>query len=49
MWTLRGDDALAAALSAVSELGTRRDREQLAAVRDRMSAQRLRVLIAGEA
>jgi GTP-binding protein EngB required for normal cell division len=49
MWTLRGDDALAAALSAVSGLGTRRDREQLAAVRDRMSAQRLRVLIAGEA
>lgn len=49
MRTLRGDDALAAALSAVSGLGTRRDREQLAAVRDRMSAQRLRVLIAGEA
>ena len=49
MRTLRGDDALAAALSAVAGLGTRRDREQLAAVRDRISAQRLRVLIAGEA
>jgi small GTP-binding protein len=43
------DDALAAALANVSQLGTGRDREHLAAVRDRISAQRLRVLIAGEA
>lgn len=43
------DDGLTAALAIVSQLGTSRDRERLAAVRDRISAQRLRVLIAGEA
>jgi GTP-binding protein EngB required for normal cell division len=49
MQTSRGDDALAAALGAMSRLGTRQDRERLADVRDRMDSQRLRVLIAGEA
>ena len=49
MHTMHGDDALAAALSAVAALGTARDREQLMAVRDRMASQRLRVLVAGEA
>ena len=49
MRTMHGDDALAAALSAVAALGTARDREQLMAVRDRIAAQRLRVLVAGEA
>lgn len=44
-----GDDALAAALSDVAALGTGRDRDQLAAVRDRLASQRLRVLVAGEA
>ena len=49
MHTMSGDDALAAALSAVAALGTARDREQLMAVRDRLASQRLRVLVAGEA
>ena len=49
MNTMHGDDALADALSAVTALGTARDREQLMAVRDRMASQRLRVLVAGEA
>ena len=49
MHTMHGDDALAAALSAVAALGTARDREQLMAVRDRIASQRLRVLVAGEA
>jgi GTP-binding protein EngB required for normal cell division len=49
MRTRHGDDAVAAALSAVAALGTARDREQLMAVRDRIAAQRLRVLVAGEA
>jgi GTP-binding protein EngB required for normal cell division len=43
------DDALEQALATVSRLGTRRDRVLLAAVRDRIAAQRLRVLVAGEA
>ena len=49
MHTMHGDDALAAALSAVAALGTARDRQQLMAVRDRLASQRLRVLVAGEA
>jgi len=49
MHTMHGDDALAAALSAVAALGTARDREQLMAVRDRIASQRLRVLVGGEA
>jgi GTP-binding protein EngB required for normal cell division len=49
MQTLSGDDALTAALGAVSRLGTSQDRERLSDIRDRLAAQRLRVLIAGEA
>ena len=41
--------ALASALDELAALGTDQDREQLAALRDRLSAARLRVLIAGEA
>ena len=43
------DDPLAGALGELSALGTARDREQLAALRDRLDAARLRVLVAGEA
>ncbi len=49
MHTRHGDDALTAALSAVAAWGKARDREQLTAVRDRIAARRLRVLVAGEA
>jgi Dynamin family len=44
-----GDSALAGALSELAVLGTGRDREQIAALRDRLDAARLRVLVVGEA
>ena len=44
-----GDRALADALSELSALGTERDRERLAALRDRLAEARLRVLVVGEA
>jgi hypothetical protein len=44
-----GDKALADALSELSALGTERDRERLAALRDRLAEARLRVLVVGEA
>jgi hypothetical protein len=43
------DDPLATALGELAALGTARDREQLAALLDRLDAARLRVLVAGEA
>jgi small GTP-binding protein len=43
------ESALASALSELAALGTDRDREQLAALRDRLDAARLRVLVVGEA
>jgi Dynamin family len=46
---LNGDSALASALSELAALGTGRDREQLAALRDRLASARLRVLVVGEA
>jgi ribosome biogenesis GTPase A len=42
-------DALDKALEELASLGGDRDREQLAALRDRLAASRLRVLVAGEA
>ncbi len=44
-----GDDLLAVVLSDVAALGTDRDRDQVAAIRDRLRSARLRVLVAGEA
>jgi Dynamin family len=44
-----GQGALADALDELARLGTDQDREQLAAVRERLAAARLRVLVAGEA
>jgi hypothetical protein len=44
-----GDDLLVDALTELAALGTARDREQLAALLDRLEASRLRVLVAGEA
>ena len=44
-----GDGALAAALGELAALGADQDREQVAALRDRLDAARLRVLVAGEA
>jgi len=44
-----GDGTLVSALSELASLGTERDREQLAAVRERLDAARLRVLVVGEA
>ena len=41
--------ALVSALNELAALGTERDREQLAALQDRLDAARLRVLVAGEA
>jgi GTP-binding protein EngB required for normal cell division len=41
--------ALAGALNELAALGTAQDREQIAALRDRLDAARLRVLVAGEA
>jgi ribosome biogenesis GTPase A len=43
------DGALAAALDELAVQGTDQDREQIAALRDRLDAARLRVLVAGEA
>jgi GTP-binding protein EngB required for normal cell division len=43
------DRALSAALDELAVLGTDQDREQIAALRDRLDAARLRVLVAGEA
>jgi GTP-binding protein EngB required for normal cell division len=43
------DGALGAALDELAVLGTDQDREQVAALRDRLDAARLRVLVAGEA
>ena len=43
------DGALSAALDQLAVLGTDQDREQIAALRDRLDAARLRVLVAGEA
>jgi GTP-binding protein EngB required for normal cell division len=43
------DSALAGALDELAALGTAQDREQIAALRDRLDAARLRVLVAGEA
>jgi ribosome biogenesis GTPase A len=40
---------LASALCELAALGTDRDREQLAALQDRLAAERLRVVVAGEA
>jgi len=44
-----GENILANALTELVALGTARDREQLAALLDRLDAARLRVLVAGEA
>jgi hypothetical protein len=41
--------ALAGALNELAALGTAEDREQIVALRDRLDAARLRVLVAGEA
>ena len=46
---LNRGDALDKALEDLAALGDERDREQLAALRDRLAAARLRVLVAGEA
>ena len=43
------DGALTGALSQLAALGTDQDRERVAALRDRLDAARLRVLVAGEA
>jgi len=44
-----GESAQDRALSELAALGTERDRERLAALRDRLESARLRVLVAGEA
>jgi GTP-binding protein EngB required for normal cell division len=44
-----GENVLADALTELAALGTAHDREQLAALLDRLDASRLRVLVAGEA
>ena len=44
-----GGDPLTVALSDVAALGTDRDRDRVAAIRDRLRWARLRVLVAGEA
>jgi GTP-binding protein EngB required for normal cell division len=46
---MNAGNALAAALTELAGLGTAQDREQIAALRDRLDAARLRVLVAGEA
>ena len=43
------DSVLTGALDELAPLGTGQDREQIAALRDRLEAARLRVLVAGEA
>src|ERR1700691_1684216 len=45
----RSQSALVSALGELTALGTERDREQLAALLDRLDAARLRVLVVGEA
>ena len=45
----RRGDVLDKALEELAGLGDERDREQIAALRDRLAAARLRVLVAGEA
>jgi GTP-binding protein EngB required for normal cell division len=47
--TTSSRDVLVRALTDLAVLGTGRDREQLAALRDRLSEARLRVLVVGEA
>ena len=44
-----GESTLVSALDELAALGTERDREQLAALLDRLAAARLRVLVVGEA
>ena len=44
-----GESTLVSALDELAALGTERDREQLAALLDRLDAARLRVLVVGEA
>jgi ribosome biogenesis GTPase A len=44
-----GQSTLASALNELAALGTDREREQLAALLDRLDAARLRVLVVGEA
>jgi len=44
-----GEDILADGLNELAALGTARDREQLAALLDRLEGARLRVMVAGEA
>jgi GTP-binding protein EngB required for normal cell division len=46
---IESDDLLAVALSDVAALGTDRDRDQVAAIGDRLRSARLRVLVAGAA
>ena len=46
---LDDENLLASALGQLAALGTERDREQIAALRDRLDAARLRVLVVGEA
>ena len=46
---VNGESTLANALDELTLLGTERDRELLAALRDRLDAARLRVLVVGEA
>jgi len=43
------EGTLVSALNELAALGTEQDREQLAALLDRLDAARLRVLVAGEA
>ena len=44
-----GGSTVVSALDELAALGTERDREQLAALLDRLDAARLRVLVVGEA
>jgi Dynamin family len=46
---MNAESALSSALDQLAALGTDQDREQLAALRDRLDAARLRVLVVGEA
>src|SRR5258708_27081820 len=49
MGAFRQADPLAAALDELSVFGSAQDRETIGSLRDRLSARRLRVLVAGEA
>ncbi len=49
MSMVNSGDALAVVLDELAALGRPHDREQIAAIRDRLAAERLRVLVAGEA